>query len=177
MNKFQPPQPGALGGNRPAGPRYCCRASSGARAPRLAIALTSIGHRRAIGLVLGLIAGYGPRWLDGMLVLLFDALSSLPMIFFALAVITVLGPGTGTLILVIVLVSVPGYARLIRAQTLSLARTATSSWPNGDGRLRPRASSCAISCPMWSGRWSSSSAWTFRWSSCWRRGSATSTSA
>jgi peptide/nickel transport system permease protein len=38
-------------------------------------------------------------------------------------VITVLGPGTGTLIFVIVLISIPGYARFIRAQTLSLAQS------------------------------------------------------
>ena len=50
-------------------------------------------------------------------------MTSLPMIMFALAVITVLGPGTATLILVIVLVSIPGYARFIRAQTLSLVRS------------------------------------------------------
>jgi peptide/nickel transport system permease protein len=86
----------------------------------LGIAMTSIGIAGALGLVLGLIAGYGPRWLDGILLLVFDALSSLPMVFFALAVITVLGPGQTTLILVIVLVSVPAYARLVRAQTLSL---------------------------------------------------------
>jgi peptide/nickel transport system permease protein len=73
-----------------------------------------------IGLLLGLIAGYGPRWLDAILVLLFDSLSSLPMIMFALAVITVIGPGTKSLILVIVIVSIPGYARLIRTQTLTL---------------------------------------------------------
>lgn len=84
------------------------------------ISLSSVGMAGAIGLVLGLIAGYGPRWLDGALILVFDALSSLPMVMFALAVITVLGPGTTTLIIVIVLVSFPGYARLIRAQTLSL---------------------------------------------------------
>ena len=84
------------------------------------IALTATGLSGACGLILGMIAGYGPRWLDGLLVLGFDALSSLPMIMFALAVITVMGPGTGTLILVIVLVSVPGYGRLIRAQTLTL---------------------------------------------------------
>lgn len=83
------------------------------------IALTSVGLAGAIGLILGLIAGYGPRWLDGILLLVFDSLSSLPMVMFALAVITVLGPGTTTLILVIVLVSVPSYARLVRAQTLS----------------------------------------------------------
>ncbi|MFZ1663343.1 MAG: ABC transporter permease [Paracoccaceae bacterium] len=82
--------------------------------------MTSVGLAGAAGLLLGLIAGYGPRWLDGLLVLLFDALSTLPMVMFALAVITILGPGTTTLIIVIVLVSVPGYARLIRAQTLTL---------------------------------------------------------
>jgi peptide/nickel transport system permease protein len=76
-----------------------------------------------LGLILGLIAGYGPRWLDAILVLCFDSVSSLPMIMLALAVITVLGPGTGTLIFVIVLVSVPGYARFIRAQTLSLSNS------------------------------------------------------
>jgi peptide/nickel transport system permease protein len=86
------------------------------------IALSSVGAAAVIGTVLGLIAGYGPRWLDAILVLLFDSLSSLPMIFFALAVITVLGPGTFTLILVIVLLSFPAYARLIRTQTLTLAR-------------------------------------------------------
>lgn len=84
------------------------------------IALTAVGLAGAAGLILGLIAGYGPRWLDSVLLLLFDSLSSLPMVLFALAVITVLGPGTTTLILVIVLVSVPAYARLVRAQTLSL---------------------------------------------------------
>lgn len=87
----------------------------------LGIAITSVGIAGAIGLVLGLVAGYGPRWLDSGLVLVFDSLSSLPMIFFALAVITVMGPGTTTLILVIVLVSFPAYARLMRTQTLTLA--------------------------------------------------------
>ena len=87
----------------------------------LSIALTATGIAGMCGLLLGLIAGYGPRWLDSGLVLVFDSLSSLPMIFFALAVITVLGPGTMTLILVIVLVSFPAYARLIRTQTLTLA--------------------------------------------------------
>ncbi len=86
----------------------------------LGIAITSVGIAGALGLMLGLIAGYGPRLLDAVLVLIFDSMSSLPMIFFALAVITVLGPGTNTLILVIVAVSIPGYARLIRTQTLTL---------------------------------------------------------
>ncbi|MDZ4312834.1 MAG: ABC transporter permease [Cypionkella sp.] len=86
----------------------------------LSIALTATAIAGSVGMLLGLIAGYGPRWLDAMLVLVFDALNSLPMMMFALAIITAIGPGTGTLILVVVLVSIPGYARLIRAQTLAL---------------------------------------------------------
>ncbi|MDZ4391778.1 ABC transporter permease [Cypionkella sp.] len=86
----------------------------------LSIALTATAIAGSVGMLLGLIAGYGPRWLDAVLVLVFDALNSLPMMMFALAIITAIGPGTGTLILVVVLVSIPGYARLIRAQTLAL---------------------------------------------------------
>ena len=86
----------------------------------LTIAMVSVAIAGAIGLLLGLIAGYGPRWLDAILVLTFDSLNSLPMIMFALAIITVLGAGTGTLIIVIAATSFPSYARLIRAQTLAL---------------------------------------------------------
>jgi peptide/nickel transport system permease protein len=88
----------------------------------LSIALTATGLAGGIGLLLGLIAGYGPRWLDAGLVLMLDSVNALPMMMLALAIITVIGPGTFTLILVVVLVSIPSYARLIRAQTLSLRR-------------------------------------------------------
>jgi peptide/nickel transport system permease protein len=86
----------------------------------LSISLTATGIAGICGLLLGLISGFGPRWLDNIFVLMFDSVSSLPMIMFALAVITVIGPGTTTLILVIILISIPSYARLIRAQTLTL---------------------------------------------------------
>ena len=119
LNKLQGPSLAHLAGTDQLGRDTLSRLIWGSRTA-LGISLTATGVAGAIGLVLGLIAGYGPRWLDGALVLVFDSLSSLPMILFALAVITILGPGTTTLILVIVLVSIPGYARLIRAQTLTL---------------------------------------------------------
>jgi peptide/nickel transport system permease protein len=118
--KFQPPSAAHWAGTDHLGRDLLSRIIWGARLA-LGIAITSVGIAGALGLVLGLVAGYGPRWLDSLLVLVFDSMSSLPMIFFALAVITVLGPGTTTLILVIVLVSFPAYARLIRTQTLTLA--------------------------------------------------------
>ncbi|MCY1127292.1 ABC transporter permease [Frigidibacter sp. RF13] len=118
--KFQPPSLTHWAGTDQLGRDLLSRIIYGARTA-LSIAVTSVGLAGLIGLLLGMIAGYGPRWLDALLVLLFDSLSSLPMILFALAVITVVGPGTATLILVVVIVSIPAYARLIRAQTLSLA--------------------------------------------------------
>jgi peptide/nickel transport system permease protein len=117
--KFQGPSAQHWLGTDQLGRDLLSRIIWGARVA-LGIALTSTGLAGVIGLLLGLIAGYGPRWLDAILVLLFDSLSSLPMIMFALAVITVIGPGTKSLILVIVIVSIPGYARLIRTQTLTL---------------------------------------------------------
>ena len=120
VDKFQPPSLLHWAGTDQLGRDLLSRIIHGARTA-LGIAVTSVGIAGTLGLLLGLIAGYGPRWLDAVLVLCFDSMSSLPMIMFALAVITVLGPGTLTLILVVILVSIPAYARMIRAQTLTLA--------------------------------------------------------
>ena len=119
VDKFQPPSLAHWAGTDQLGRDLLSRMIYGARTA-LGISVTSVGIAGALGLLLGLIAGYGPRWVDAALVLAFDSMSSLPMIMFALAVITVLGPGTLTLILVVVLVSIPGYGRMIRAQTLTL---------------------------------------------------------
>ena len=76
-----------------------------------------------LGLFLGMLAGYGPRWLDNALMLLFDAVRAFPVIMFALAVITVVGPSLETIIFVVVVTTVPGYARITRSATLSLKNT------------------------------------------------------
>lgn len=72
------------------------------------------------GLTLGLLAGYGPRWLDNCLLLLFDTVYSFPSIMLQLAVITLLGPSLGTVVLVIVIATIPAYARLVRTSTMSV---------------------------------------------------------
>lgn len=119
LHKLQPPSVEHWFGTDHLGRDLLSRVIYGARTA-LTIAIVSVAIAGAIGLLLGLIAGYGPRWLDAILVLTFDSLNSLPMIMFALAIITVLGAGTGTLIIVIAATSFPSYARLIRAQTLAL---------------------------------------------------------
>jgi peptide/nickel transport system permease protein len=119
LHKLQPPSAEHWFGTDQLGRDLLSRIVYGARTA-LMIAIVSVAIAGAVGLVLGLVAGYGPRWLDAMMVLTFDSLNALPMIMFALAIITVLGAGTGTLIIVIAATSFPSYARLIRAQTLAL---------------------------------------------------------
>jgi peptide/nickel transport system permease protein len=87
------------------------------------IALTvggvSIAIAMTIGLALGLCAGYGPRWLDNLLLLVFDSIYSFPTVILGLTVMTLLGPSMLNLILVVVVVQTPAYARLIRTATLA----------------------------------------------------------
>jgi len=86
----------------------------------LLVSLVSVGLSLAIGLVLGMLAGYGPRWLDNVLLLVFDAVRSFPTIMFALAVVTLFGPSLETVIFIVVATSIPVYGRIVRTQTLSL---------------------------------------------------------
>ncbi|WP_246740731.1 ABC transporter permease [Mesorhizobium sp. NZP2298] len=86
----------------------------------LMIALGSTLVSLIVGVVLGLIAGYGPRWLDNVLLLIFDAVKSFPTVMLALTLVTLFGPSLYAVVLVVMLVNVPGYARIIRTQTLVL---------------------------------------------------------
>lgn len=86
----------------------------------LAIAIGSTFVSLVIGIMLGLIAGYGPRWLDNLLLLVFDAVKSFPTVMLALTLVTLTGPSLLAVVLVVVIVNVPGYARIIRTQTLVL---------------------------------------------------------
>jgi peptide/nickel transport system permease protein len=79
----------------------------------------SIAVALVLGLVLGLCAGYGPRWLDNLLLLVFDSVYSFPTVILGLTVMTLLGASTANLILVVVVVQTPAYARLIRTATLA----------------------------------------------------------
>ena len=84
----------------------------------LKVALVSIGAALTIGVMLGMIAGFGPTWLDNAIMLFFDTIRSFPTVMFALATVALVGPSLGTVILVIVVTSIPTYGRVVRTQTL-----------------------------------------------------------
>lgn len=86
----------------------------------LKVALPAVFGAMVIGLTLGMIAGYGPKWLDNFLMLLFDTIRSFPTVMFALAVVALVGPSLQTVVFVVMATSIPTYGRVARTQTLSL---------------------------------------------------------
>nr|WP_309504459.1 ABC transporter permease [uncultured Roseovarius sp.] len=89
----------------------------------LKVALPAVFGAMAIGLTLGMIAGYGPKWLDVLLMLLFDTIRSFPTVMFALAVVALVGPSLQTVVFVVMVTSIPTYGRVARTQTLTLRKS------------------------------------------------------
>lgn len=89
----------------------------------LKVAAIGVSISLFIGLILGMVAGYGPKWLDSILLLFFDAIRSFPTIVLALASVALLGPSLELVLAVVIITSVPGYARLARTSTLALKNT------------------------------------------------------
>lgn len=75
------------------------------------------------GAVLGLAAALGGRAADSTLMRLADVLLALPPLLLALLVMTVLGSGTLNLTLAVAISTVPGYARMVRAEALVVRRS------------------------------------------------------
>jgi peptide/nickel transport system permease protein len=119
IDRFQPPGLAHLMGTDQLGRDLFSRVLYGARIA-LQVALTSISISFVGGLVLGMIAGYGPRWLDSLLLLVFDALRSFPTVMLGLALVTLIGPSLTAVIVVVIIALLPGYGRVVRAQTMSL---------------------------------------------------------
>ncbi len=73
-----------------------------------------------IGTIIGLVSGFYGRWLDNVLMRCMDVLLAFPALLLAIIVVTVLGPGLMNAVLAISIVSIPVYARVVRASVLSI---------------------------------------------------------
>ena len=84
----------------------------------LLVGLAAMLAAIVIGVLVGAIAGFKGGWIDGLLMRFTDAMLAVPAFFFILVVITVLGPGVATLILVIGVLSWMPVARVVYGETL-----------------------------------------------------------
>jgi peptide/nickel transport system permease protein len=85
----------------------------------LLIGFVTVAISLALGLLLGAVAGYVGGWVDNLLMRLLDVLLAFPFLLLAIAIVSVLGPGLLNAMLGIAIVSVPAYARVIRASVLT----------------------------------------------------------
>ena len=92
---------------------YGSRIAFGTAVPSVAIALTT-------GIFFGLLAGYIGGKVDNVM----DTLQAFPSIMLSLAILALLGPSLVNVIIVIGITWMPNYARVIRAQTLSIREKA-----------------------------------------------------
>src|SRR5262249_49588628 len=76
----------------------------------------------AVGIPIGLIAGFFGGWRDVLLMRLVDVLLALPGILFAMALIAVLGRSQAAALVAVGITGIPSFARITRAQVLSLRK-------------------------------------------------------
>jgi peptide/nickel transport system permease protein len=86
----------------------------------LLVGLCAIAVGGTIGVIAGLVSGYFGGWIDDVIMRLGDIQLAFPFILLAIMFLVVLGPGVLNIILVLGIGQWVTYARIVRAQTLSL---------------------------------------------------------
>ena len=84
------------------------------------IGLSTVTFAIVIGTILGALSGYFGGWVDNVIMRIMDVLLAFPSLLLAIAIVTVLGPGLTNALLAIGIVSIPSYARVVRASVLSV---------------------------------------------------------
>ncbi len=86
----------------------------------MTVGFVAVAIGLVFGFVMGVAAGYFGGWVDATLMRVVDVLLAFPGILLALAVITFLGPGLTNTMIAIGIGGIPGYARLVRGEVLSV---------------------------------------------------------
>ena len=86
----------------------------------LLVGVAAIAVGGTIGIIAGLVSGYYGGWIDDVIMRLGDIQLAFPFILLAIMFLVVLGPGLVNIILVLGIGQWITYARIVRAQTLSL---------------------------------------------------------
>jgi peptide/nickel transport system permease protein len=86
----------------------------------LLVGVAAIAVGGTLGVIAGLVSGYYGGWIDDVIMRLGDIQLAFPFILLAIMFLVVLGPGLVNIILVLGIGQWITYARIVRAQTLSL---------------------------------------------------------
>jgi peptide/nickel transport system permease protein len=91
----------------------------GARASLLA-GVVSISIALSLGVPFGLLAGYGGKWVDGIVSRITDAMLAIPFLILAIALAAFLGPSLQNAMIAIGVTATPIFVRLTRGQVMAV---------------------------------------------------------
>jgi ABC-type dipeptide/oligopeptide/nickel transport system permease subunit len=86
----------------------------------LTVGFGAVAFAIIVGTILGSVAGYAGGWVDNIIMRLMDVLLAFPSLLLAIAIVSVIGRGLQNALLAIAIVSIPVYARVVRASVLSV---------------------------------------------------------
>lgn len=86
----------------------------------LLVCILSLAISLVVGGVLGMVSGYYAGVTDGIIMRVVDVIQAIPAFLLAICISAALGTGIGNTALALAVGFVPGYARLIRAQVMSI---------------------------------------------------------
>ncbi len=86
----------------------------------LIVGFLSVSISAPLGVVVGLLAGYGSRLIDDVIMRIADIQLAFPFVLLAISLVAILGPEMRTVILVLGISGWVGYARVTRGEVLSL---------------------------------------------------------
>lgn len=85
----------------------------------LFIGVVVVGISLSGGIIIGLIAGFSPKWADALIMRVMDVVLAFPSLLLALVLVAILGPSLLNAMIAIAIVLQPHYVRLTRASVMS----------------------------------------------------------
>ena len=86
----------------------------------LRVGFLTVSFAIFMGTLLGAVSGYLGGWVGDVIMRILDVVLAFPFLLLAIAIVSVLGPGLVNAMLAIAVVTIPQYARVVRASVLSV---------------------------------------------------------
>ena len=117
--RLLPPSAAHVFGTDDQGRDIFSRLLHGSRITLFVVALVAV-LAAPVGLLVGTASGYAGGWIDAVLMRITDIFLAFPRLILALAFVAALGPGIENAVIAIAITSWPPYARIARAETLTI---------------------------------------------------------